>query len=235
MKQVFRFVARLDKPDQWVIEGAEHTHLTKVVRLKVGDRIEVTNGVGHVGTGTLIDSSAKSSRVQVENVRIQDRPEDIILCIGALQSSVMDELVAPLVELGLTKLIVFSQESVAKRRLHEKVLARWSRISVSACKQSKRAWFPEIATCASIENVLPLIDDSIACRLILSETSEQLMINQLDDKGPVVFVIGGEKGLDLWEIELLKKEGFVPVKFCDTILRARTAAISAMALVAAGR
>ena len=230
MKQVFRFLGiKGSDNSSWLIEAAEHHHLTKVLRLKIGDVVEVTDGKGAWGAGTIEDISRHNTTVASKTDSTDPAPCEINVLLGALQP------IPSMVELGVTSLNFFGQASVAKNRLKPSVVERWHRIALSACKQSKRSWFPSIDTFSSLNQVLTERKMEPGTKIVLNENASNPIMTKLGSKGAVTAVIGGEKGLDDKELLLLEKEGFVPVKFCDTILRARTAAVAVIALVSATR
>ena len=229
---IFRFLGVWNKDSSWTVEGEEFVHMRKVLRLKEGTSVEVVDGNGRVALGNITRISKNSATI-VGNSTFFPRAVDhrLTICLGALRRNTLEDLLPSLVELGVDQLIIFNQNQLAKFRLSEKVYLRLNRIIVSAFKQSKRAWITQLTFAENFDKLGQFVSDYDQ-KLVLSPNGAQL-IRSLNLMGKVVIVIGSEKGLTELELENLRKEGFVTVKFCDTILTSKTAIISAAAYMAA--
>jgi len=127
----------------------EAEHLTRVLRLKVGERVIVFNGRGQA-----FDAAVESARRRAVQVRIgrasEAAPEArvaITLVQAVLKGDKMDDVVRDAVMVGVTAIqpIVstrteVSRASVERSRRQE----RWQRIAVSSAKQCGRAVVPVI-------------------------------------------------------------------------------------------
>lgn len=56
----------------------------------------------------------------------------------------MEDLLPSLVELGLSEIHIFSQEKTQKYLFSEKIIERYEKIVLSACKQAKRNFLPKL-------------------------------------------------------------------------------------------
>lgn len=235
MKHVFRFLGRLDD-GAWVIDDeSEVEHIRKVLRLVVGTEVEVFDGLGTWGTGRV--EVVGKDRVDVtvdhqETVARRGRP--LSIAIGAVKPGDMDDVIPTLTELGADAVHVFYQEGGDPGRLGPKVRERWRRIVLSAAKQCKRAWLPEIHIHECLRDLLTATGGVGGKYFGAAGAAKQLVAEQVGEGGSLV-VLGSERGLNPTEEKVLVDAGFEAVSFGEHVLRARTAAIAAMAILACRR
>jgi 16S rRNA (uracil1498-N3)-methyltransferase len=229
----FRFFVSAADVASVSIEGAEHHHLTKVLRLPVKTEVEVFDGKGWVAWGRVERLSSQSTIVQIEGVLPQRTQQPTItICLGALKSNSCDELLPPLVELGVDVFHLFISEGNARHRGSETAQARWQRILLTAVKQCKRSTIPTIAVWPSCEALLQEATfPADAQRWMLDPESETLLGAGIKAQTPSVIGVGSEKGLSSMEGTLFREAGFAPVSLGNSILRATTAAIAAVAVL----
>ena len=172
----------------------EAEHLTRVLRLKAGDRVIVFNGRGQA-----FDADVQSARKDAVHLRIgspcQAAPEArvaITLVQAVLKGDKMDEVVRDAVMVGVAAIqpIVATRSevtlaSVARGRRRE----RWQRIAVSSAKQCGRAVVPVILEPEAFEAISPLIDErqlpSPAVMLVEPRvTADAAALAELDGPAP---------------------------------------------------
>lgn len=236
MKHTYRFFgsiqSRQDQGGVWLLESEEAKHLIKVLRLKSGDQVEVFDGQGSSSLGCA-EIKGKEVRVVTEHIEVTSANSGKLnLVLGVLKPQSMDKLLPSLVELGVDRLDLFLQGQSEKSRMTEKVQQRWQKIVLASCKQSKRAFFPDIVCHSKLSEALEIDVYSSAKKLHFSEFGDPFS-SDLSFSGPVRFLVGSERGLTANEQELVEANGFKPVKISDTILTAYTAAIAGTSLVSA--
>lgn len=230
MAHTYRFFGSKQSQELWHLDDEEVTHALKVLRLNDGAVVEVMDGEGTVAQGILKVESKSKALVQASEEVFMPKDEFCrSILIGALKPGDVDDLVAPLIELGVDEIIVFRQEGNPHFRTGESANARWDRLMRSALKQCKRPWKVSISAVESLE-------EALACKtehkigLLLSPEAEHGMIEMvqsIQSKKGAVMLIGGEKGLSPKEETLAKSRGFQSVSLGKWILRARTAAPAA--------
>jgi 16S rRNA (uracil1498-N3)-methyltransferase len=212
-------------------------YVSKVLRLRPGDRITLFDGRGAEYVSTIealrkgVVTVAVVDRLEV----IRESPLQIHLLQGVSRGERMDFVVQKATELGVARMTpVLTEYSVVK--LNEKRAARklthWRGVAASACEQCGR-------------NVLPLIDAPIALRnwmgdhadgresrivLVPGATSTVALVNEnRDPAGTITALVGPEGGLSEAEIELATACRFHPIAFGPRTLRTETAAIALLA------
>ena len=151
-----------------------------------------------------------------------------------------------------TELNVTSMVPVIARRTEkhlalaaEKRMDRWRRIAREAAEQSRRVAQPEIANPQSLKAVLAggrsgaEIGDNAdnGLRIVLAESERELMLNEiLHANAPIeslTLATGPEGGWTDDELRSFEAADWVKASLGETILRAETAAVAALALARA--
>ncbi len=233
----FRFFVSASDTESVSVEGAEHVHLAKVLRLPVGTEIEVFDGTGWVAQGCIESLASKIARVRITQVaEPQPKKPACIVCLGALKPNSCDDLLPPLVELGVDAFHLFLSEGTARYRGSESAQARWQRILLTAVKQCKRPTIPTIEVWSSWSALLqgnPFPME--AQRWVLDPDATTSLGTGLDKQRSSVLAIGSEKGFSASENTGFREAGFAPVALGTSILRATTAAIAGVAVLAFSR
>ena len=159
-----RFILSLDSsnslgPDtELLLDAEESRHLSRVLRLDVGQQCEVyeTNSQQSF-LCTLTGFEGERSRVKI--IKSIDRKPDVAvaLIMAAVSSSAADEIVEKATELGAVAIHFFSAERSQERlkgERKEKRLDRFQRVALAALKQSGSPRPPSIETHDSLQAVL---------------------------------------------------------------------------------
>jgi 16S rRNA (uracil1498-N3)-methyltransferase len=212
------FVDDLDRP---VLSAEDHHHLARVVRLRPGDPVTVSDGVGHwraARLGTGLDLEA------VGDVVADPRPAPPITVAFALVKGERPELtVQKLTELGVDRLIPFVAERGVVRwdaTKTDRQAGRLADIARHAGMQCRRTWLPQIDRVATFAEVAGLPGAALAD---LGGDAPSL-------RHPTVLV-GPEGGWAPSE----RAAGLPRVRIGANVLRAETAAITIGALLSALR
>lgn len=230
----YRFLAKLQADREWLIEGDEAEHLSRVLRLEAGCEVEVTDGQGAWATGRIRHARGKAIGVDCSPTQIEASPRfRITVAVGALKPGFIDDLLPGLVELGMDQLVVFQQRGMAKSRLSDQACERWQRILTSALKQSKRATLPTLDVFGSLADLLQGVPGNGIVLRPDATTPLFELVTRLDRD--VVLLVGGERGLDPEELALAQAAGYQAASMGPTILRAVTATLASVAVTALRR
>lgn len=230
MAHIYRFFGTKQSSNNWQLEEEEAHHALKVLRLSDGDHVEVMDGLGAVASGRLRIES--KSKVFVTSTEEFSSPKDLFtryILMGALKPGDVDDVIAPLTELGVDKLIIFRQADTAQFRVSDSAIERWQRLARSAAKQSKRAYVLEINCTQDMPFALGLVNE-VTHRWILEPTADVDLLSAVAtvrSGSGIAVLIGGEKGLSEAETLQATRQGFKPVRLGRWILRAQTAAQAA--------
>lgn len=158
---VHRFFApALDPGDETVtLPREEAEHLTRVLRLGVGDSVSVFDGRGREFLARVVAAARRDVRVQVVS-RLEPVAEPAValtLAQAVLKGDTMDEVVRDAVMLGVAAiqpLVTKRAETTVAALVRGARPDRWRRVALASVKQSRRAILPEIRSPLMLEDYL---------------------------------------------------------------------------------
>lgn len=169
------FVPALDPGDDLVaLPRDEAEHLTRVLRLGVGDTVAVFDGRGNEFLGRVTGAARRDVRVTLLS-RLETTPESavaITLVQAVLKGEKMDDVVRDAVMLGVAAIqpvISKRSEATVGALLRGARPDRWRRVALASVKQSRRAVLPEIRTPLTLEHYFA--EPVPAIRVMLVEPS----------------------------------------------------------------
>ena len=143
----------------------------------------------------------------------------------------MDLIVEKCSELGLTTLVPLYTERTVVREASERLatkMTRWQRIAVAAARQCGRRTLLEVQPPMALRDFC-VHYGSAPVKLVCWEEERQQGMRQVlesvNDRSPIVIVVGPEGGLTAHEVEVARTEGFTTVSLGPHLLRTETAAI----------
>ena len=234
------FVPRRNLRDnRGLIDGQELVHLRKVLRLGPGDPITLFDDSGWEHEAVIRALGAQQGELEILRSYQPEResPVQITLAVALTKGEKMDFIVEKATELGVQTIIPFVSSYSIPRLDESKIVKRgerWRKIALSAAKQCGRTRMPEISP---VFEYRKLLDDAPArtLKLICWEKEQQRSLYQVHeqrrDVEAVLIVIGPEGGFTAEEAQMAQRQGFEPVELGRRILRAETAAVTAIALV----
>jgi 16S rRNA (uracil1498-N3)-methyltransferase len=220
------------KSEQILLNSQQQHYLHRVVRLKEGDRFIAMDGEGKSWIAQLEGNYAQILEKITNNSEL---PISVTLMIALPKGNGFDEIIRCCTELGVTTFIpVISDRTLLKPSDHK--LERWRRIAQEASEQSERQWVPQIVAPLNFTTALTTVAvPETACYICVARGSKNHLLNDLQNTQAKQLVIatGSEGGWTPQEVESAIKSGFKPVSLGCRILRAVTAPIVALSLVAA--
>ena len=169
-----------------------------------------------------------------DNFFEQRKIPEIYFGIGALKSADIGHVLPSLIELGIDGLYIFLQPKTPKSTI-DNIVCRLFKISITAIKQSKSCWLPEIKAFASLEKLLESLnnEENRLKKLFLdNETSDNLIdVECSKNDSKLLTIIGNELGLSDDERNLLLNSGFDKYRLGPNVLRTPTAAIAGSAIL----
>jgi 16S rRNA (uracil1498-N3)-methyltransferase len=160
---------------------------------------------------------------------------EIILLQALPEKERMELIIQKVTELGVSAIVPFKSErsiSLEERETRQKKSHRWQHIAIKAVQQSRRTKVPWVGECRSLEETLEDCRGN-GLRIVFWEKEGENLKNILKQHlTRIIYVmVGPEGGFTEGEVELARKEGFVPVKLGQRILRTETAAIATVGIL----
>ena len=222
------------------IEGAQAEHLARVLRAQPGMEADVVAG-GRVFHAQVAAVSQKEIRFNLTAELEADPalPVTLVLCVYKFDR--MEWAIEKATELGVAAIAPVVSQRTEKHlaQAAEKRAERWRRIAHEAAQQARRSDVPLIHDPVSLANHVRAA--SAAARIVLAEqertttlrnTVEEMMAAANDEMPPLEIAIGPEGGWASQEEALFDANGWRAASLGPRILRAETAAIAALAVIA---
>lgn len=222
------------------ITGPEAKHISKVLRMKSGDRFILMDKRGSRFQAAIESASLKEVWVVLERPvpKPLPSPVHITLCQALPKSRAMDYLIQKTSELGADRVVpFFSERTVIKYKKESLVnkMRHWHEIAINSAKQCGRGIPVSIDSPISFRDVMEKWREDDALKVILWEEEESKDLKSILATSPsaanFVGIIGPEGGFSGEEIDAARDAGFVSVSLGHRVLRAETAAITTVAIV----
>ena len=206
-------------------------HLTRVLRMTVGQSLQLFDGSNQVFEATITEAGKKDVVAAIISGSHQDRESPLRLHLGQVMSrgEKMEFTIQKAIELGVNVITpLFSERCGIKlegERL-EKKIQQWQKIAIGACEQCGR-------------NALPLIREAMTMEAWCAEPDAGLKLN-LHPRArhtintlplpveSVRLLIGPEGGLSSEEIAMTSGYGFTEIQLGPRVLRTETTALTAI-------
>lgn len=216
--------------------GDEANHAARAARLRVGERIFVSDGYGTRATAEAISvTSDLVELVVVDSTRVA--PDDPALWLAqALAKSGRDEqAVEQATEVGVSRVIPLSADrSVVKwdGPKQQRGQLRWQKIAREAAKQSLNPWIPVVEPVARLTDLVARDDIQL---IVLDHRSDvsihDVPLDTQPGSRPIVVAVGPEGGWEHGERELFQDHDVAVARLGSGVLRASSAGPIALALL----
>lgn len=222
------------------LDAAESHHLSGVLRLQKGDKAELFDGNGTEAVAVVISTSKKKAALQIESIQRTAKPVTgrIIIATSIAKGERFDWLVTKCTELGADRICPVLFERTVKQSKNPKAVQRWQKLAISAAKQSRQVFLPQIDAPLPLAQALENLKADYPKARILAGTPDKdkpSLISKTFGNSDIIAVIGPEGGITQAEQTLLESYNAECVRLTDTILRIETAAIAFTSILAAQR
>lgn len=229
-----------------VLQGSEARHLGSVMRLKQGDRVELFDGEGSLARATVVSAGKNKAELSVEKIERYPRPESgrIILVVSLAKGQRFDWLIGKVTELGVDGIVPTIYKRTVKLGGGKSLLERYRNLAISASKQCRGLFLPEIHEAEDFYGVVERLREELPGAKFITSSLADDAVSLFDHNrtgsffesgcDKVVF-IGPEGGLTSEEEEHLKSQGAVGVRLTKTVLRVETAALAISSVLTIAR
>ena len=214
------------------LEGSEAHHLLHVLRLAVGDEVELFDGKNGAAVAEITSISRNSIELQVrqrrESSQITGRTIDLATAVP--KSDRFRWLVEKATELGIGRLLPLK---TARSVVHpnDGKLEKMRQTAIAACKQSGRN---RLMAIEPMINWNSLVAEEFGEKTVIvahpSGEPLQPLLAGCDTDRSLLLVIGPEGGLSDEEVEQARSAGAMLASLGNNILRIETAAVALAAV-----
>lgn len=211
-----------------VLPPEESAHCCRVLRMRVGSEIRVTDGNGHLYDCIIASADPKGCLLTI--VKKIDAPKHwhFNVTIGVAPTKNIDRmewLVEKCVEIGVDRIILLHCER--SERKHVKV-DRLRRIAISAMNQSLKSFLPEITDFLPFKDALNLKEGMGYLAYCNEKYDRKDFCKNYPGSADVTIFVGPEGDFSPGEADMAVSAGFLPVTFGESRLRTETAALYAL-------
>jgi len=226
------FVDKLSSGQTQTLESDEAHHAIKVMRLKTGEEIKISDGEGNWVSGPISEVGKKNLKIDVTASGIEASKKPELVLVQALTKSDRNKEMLELVTVaGVDRIIPWQAErSISKWQSNS--YDKWTSSIKEAGKQSRRVNLPKLEKLMCAREITEQISAS-DCILVFHESANEkfsaLDISQ--NASSVYLIIGPEGGITDKELEIFKSKGGNLVRLGEPVLRSAHAGFAALASI----
>lgn len=219
--------------DNYTLNEEESKHCIRVLRLSIGDKIELIDGIGGWYEAEITDDNAKRCSVKIIQTKKNVGKRNWQLHIAIAPTKSMDRLewfLEKATEIGIDEVSLIdcnnSERVVVK-------IERLNKVAVSAIKQSLKAYLPKVNEVVDFKKFIASTNNFTGQKFI-AHCSEGLRphLKDLYQKGSnTLILIGPEGDFSTEEVNLALDNGFKEISLGASRLRTETAALYACTTV----
>ena len=226
------FVDELSGSKTQALDNDEAHHAIKVMRLKIGEEIKISDGEGSWVSGPISEVGKKSLKITVTSNGIEriKKPE-LVLVQAITKSDRNKEMLELITVAGVDRIIPWQAErSISKWQSNS--YDKWSNSIKEASKQSRRVNLPKLEKVMSTKQIIEqmVVND---CIVVFHESAnEKFSSLDISQKASTLYlIIGPEGGITDTELEIFKSKGGNLVRLGEPVLRSAHAGFAALASI----
>lgn len=206
------------------INDEEQQHIIKVLRMKNGEDIYITDGKGNLASGKLM-IEGKKANIEVDKITADLPDFNPKLHIAIAPTKNIDRIeffVEKAVEMGISEITILQTEKTERKNINiEKIRKQ----AIAASKQSLRFHFPVINDLIKIQDFLKNIQPETTFVAHCHENLERIELNKIPKLEHITVLIGPEGDFSEKEISFLAENTIKAVSLGNQRLRTETAGL----------
>ncbi|MDR6406023.1 MULTISPECIES: 16S rRNA (uracil(1498)-N(3))-methyltransferase [Chryseobacterium] len=207
-----------------IINDEEQQHIVKVLRMKNGEEIHVTNGKGTLASGKLV-IEGKRANIEVAEIKTDYPDFNPELHIAIAPTKNIDRIeffVEKAVEMGISEITFLQTEKTERKNIN---IDKIRKQAIAASKQSLRFHFPVINDLTKLTDFLKNINPENTFVAHCHENLERIGLKEIPNLEQITFLIGPEGDFSEKEISYLANNKIKAVSLGSQRLRTETAGI----------
>ncbi len=210
----------------YTLNEDESKHCIRVLRLKIGDVIYLTDGTGNLHKTELIDDHLKRCTVKILEIQKEygKRTFSFHLAVAPTKNiSRYEWFLEKATEIGIDQITPIICEHSERKEVK---IARLERIILAALKQSLKAYLPKLSEPSKFIQFINMPFDGQKF-IAYCEGEPKLLKHLYTANANALILIGPEGDFSPEEVEQAITAGFIPVSLGNNRLRTETAAVAA--------
>ncbi|WP_386695634.1 16S rRNA (uracil(1498)-N(3))-methyltransferase [Lonepinella sp. MS14435] len=222
----------LENQSQCQLSEDAANHVGRVLRMQVGEKLELFDGSNYIYPAQITESSKKTVSVEILDRQLDNRESPLKIHLGQVISrgERMEFTIQKSVELGVNVITPLWSERCGVKldtERMEKKIQQWQKIAIAACEQCGRNVVPEIRPMMKLQDWCAEQDGTLKLNLHPRANYSIKTLPQIPAAG-VRLLIGSEGGLSPQEISQTEQQGFTDILLGKRVLRTETAALTAI-------
>ena len=209
------------------LDKSQSHYLIKVMRINIGNNFSLFNRNGEWEARITKITKGIVEFLIIKKIRSKDNDKEICLAFAPIKLNYLNFIIQKATELGVSKFTPILTERTIVRKINEK---RIKKIIIEASEQCNRLKVPKLEEMVKLDNFLKLNQKTNIIFGDLNTNNTKLHVKNTE---PLCILIGPEGDFTEKEREkILKLKNIIPLKINENILRAETAAISMISIIA---
>ena len=230
--------------NQLKLTKEESHYVNKVMRIKIGEEIQITNGEGYLWKGI----KNINNLIDIPNINkpilVQEKRQVFLGIAVAIPKNGFEDILKMCTEIGIDFIQPLYSEHQIKRISNQALkMDRWNSIINEAVEQCERLWKPKLLNILDICEWLISLEDKDIISISLTRNENCINLNQwlkmqnlsVQELTTLWNVIGPEGGWSQREISFFKEKKIQFIKLSESILRTSTASVTATSILSQWR
>jgi len=226
------FTDQINDGSTQTLDNDDAHHAIKVLRLKLGEVIKISDGVNKWVSGSIIEISKKELTISIsERGDFEEKKPELVLVQAVTKSERNKEMLELAIEAGVDRIIPWQAErSISKWQSDS--AQKWEIGIKEACKQARQVRLPKLMPMLTTAGVVQLLSKEARIIVFHESAGEKFAQLQLPESlASIYLVIGPEGGISQSELSKFENGGSKIVRLGETVLRSAHAGFAAISAV----
>ena len=226
------FTDQINDGSTQTLDKDDAHHAIKVLRLKLGEVIKISDGVKKWVSGSIIEISKKELMISIsERGDFEEKKPELVLVQAVTKSERNKEMLELAIEAGVDRIIPWQAErSISKWQSDS--AQKWEIGIKEACKQARQVRLPKLMPMLTTAGLVQLLSKDARIIVFHESASEKFAQLQLPESlASIYLVIGPEGGISQSELSIFENGGSKIVRLGETVLRSAHAGFAAISAV----
>lgn len=235
-----RFFTKDIENNKAYIKDEDAKHIKKVLRMKIGDSIDIcdTNGYDYIGTIKELSDNIVCIDISEKMFSKSEPSINLTLYQAIPKGDKMEFIIQKATELGITKIVPVVTKFCVSRpdeKSANKKTERYRRIAFEAAKQSQRGIIPLIENQITFDEALSQMSISKGSMIFYEKATNSFkdaIKNSIENKNrDISIMVGSEGGFSEEEIAQAIEKNIQIISLGNRILRCETAPLTAISII----
>ena len=213
--------------DFYQLDEEESKHCIRVLRLKIGDQVNLIDGIGGFYNAEIFDDHPKKTTLKVLSIQREFAKRNHYLHIAVAPTKNIDRFewfLEKATEIGIDEITPVICDRSERREIK---IERSNKIITAAVKQSLKAYHPQFNQQISFKNFILQASADKKYIAHCEDGDKKFIASEFIPNQNYLVLIGPEGDFSPSEIDFALHNGFVPITLGTSRLRTETAALKA--------